>query len=120
MAIELRIQGLGQAQSGPVEFKSSATGPSATQAAHNETERIEDKKDLSPSEIEGLASEVQIYLKRLNTELRFEVNKDLKEVVVKIIDPETEEVIRQIPPDEVLAMRERMADLIGVLYNSET
>jgi flagellar protein FlaG len=47
------------------------------------------------------------------------VDKGSKEMVVRIIDPETGETIRQIPPDEILAIRERMKELIGVLYDSE-
>lgn len=80
----------------------------------------EAKKDSSPQRIDEIASEVQIQLKRLNTELRFDVDRESRDVVVRVIDPETGETIRQIPPDEILAIRERMQDLIGVLYNSET
>ncbi|MBI5643160.1 MAG: flagellar protein FlaG [Deltaproteobacteria bacterium] len=78
------------------------------------------KKDLPPKELEEIASDVQIQLKRLNTELRFELDKSSDEMVVKIIDPETDQVIRQIPSEELLAIRARMKDLIGVLYNSQT
>ncbi|MBI1911699.1 MAG: flagellar protein FlaG [Deltaproteobacteria bacterium] len=80
----------------------------------------EEKKDETPKDIEGVASEVQIQLKRLNTELRFEVDKDTKDLVIKIIDPETKEIIRQIPSEELLAIRSRMKELIGVLYDAET
>ncbi|OGP15018.1 MAG: hypothetical protein A2052_04915 [Deltaproteobacteria bacterium GWA2_54_12] len=88
-----------------------------------EAEAAEDKSLKSaarPGEVEAIASEVQIYLKRLNTELRFEVDSDSKEVVVKIVDPENDEVIRQIPSEELLAIRKRMQDLVGVLYNAST
>lgn len=78
------------------------------------------KTGAGPGEVEAIASEVQIYLKRLNTELRFEVDSASKEVVVKIVDPENEEVIRQIPSEELLAIRKRMQDLVGVLYNAST
>lgn len=76
--------------------------------------------DAKPAEVEALASEVQIYLKRLNTELRFEVDSDSKEVIVKIVDPANDEVIRQIPSEELVAIRKRMKDLVGVLYDVRT
>jgi flagellar protein FlaG len=78
------------------------------------------KSAAGPGEVEAIASEVQIYLKRLNTELRFEVDSHSKEVIVKIVDPETNEVLRQIPTEELLAIRKRMEDLVGVLYKSST
>ncbi|MBI5491342.1 MAG: flagellar protein FlaG [Deltaproteobacteria bacterium] len=80
----------------------------------------EAKNDAPPQKIEEAASDVQIQLKRLNTELRFEVDKDSKDVIVRIIDPETKQVIRQIPSEELMAIRARMQELIGVLYNSKT
>lgn len=82
----------------------------------------QDKNDQKkgPEEVEAIASEVQIFLKRLNTELRFEVNSESREVIVKIVDPESDEVIRQIPSEELLAIRERMEDLVGVLYKART
>ncbi|MBI5454414.1 MAG: flagellar protein FlaG [Deltaproteobacteria bacterium] len=80
----------------------------------------EAKRDLPPQEVEAIASDVQIQLKRLNTELRFEIDKNSEEMVIKIIDPETRQVIRQIPSEELLAIRERMEELIGVLYNARS
>ncbi|MBI4949518.1 MAG: flagellar protein FlaG [Deltaproteobacteria bacterium] len=84
------------------------------------TDAAEAKKDLPPKEVEEIASDVQIHLKRLNTELRFEVDNESDEMIIKIIDPETKQVIRQIPSEELLAIRERMKDLIGVLYNARS
>ncbi len=92
-------------------LKTSREAPAAEEKA---------KPASGPGEVEAMASEVQIYLKRLNTELRFEVDSDSKEVIVKIVDPANDEVIRQIPSEELLAIRERMQDLVGVLYKSST
>ncbi|MDO8426140.1 MAG: flagellar protein FlaG [Deltaproteobacteria bacterium] len=100
-------------ESGPAARKTEA----ATGLFSNPAEA---KKDLPPQKIEEVASEVQIQMKRLNTELRFEVDKESKDVIVRIIDPETKQVIRQIPSEELMAIRARMEELIGVLYNSKT
>lgn len=90
------------------------------QQAVSLNDRSDAKKEVSPKEVDQAASDVQILLKRLNTELRLEVNKDSKEVVVKIIDPETDRVIKQIPSEELLAIKERIGELIGVLFKSKT
>lgn len=81
---------------------------------------VEGKKDLSVRDLEKIASEVEIQLKRLNTELRFEVNQKSKEVVIKIIDPDSKQLIRQIPSEEMVAIRERMEEFVGVLFSSKT
>lgn len=80
----------------------------------------EAKKELPQQELERIASEIQIQLKRINTELRFEVDSASGEIVVKILDPDSQQVIRQIPSEELLAIRARMDEIIGVLYNAQS
>lgn len=94
--------------------KGSRQAPPAEEKAESKT------GSPAAKDVEAIASEVQIYLKRLNTELRFEVDSRSKEVIVKIVDPSSDEVIRQIPSEELLSIRERMEDLVGVLYNAST
>lgn len=112
MSIE-RIKGIGvpDAADQPrrVEFKKTAVPEKAeaTDPAHVKAEK--------GTEMEPAASDASIYLKRLNTELRFEADSRLKEVLVKIVDPETDEVIRQIPSEEMIAIRKRMEELIRLL-----
>ena len=45
-----------------------------------------------------------------------EINDKTKDVVVKVFSEDSGELIRQIPSEEVVALRERLADLIGVLF----
>ncbi len=71
-------------------------------------------------ELERIASEVQIRLKQLNTELRFEVEDRVEDLVVKIVDPDTNEIIRQIPSEEMLAIRDRLDELVGFLLDART
>lgn len=101
----------------PVELEHAAK--SVRTAKEAEPQQKDDRK-AGAQEVEAIASEVQIYLKRLNTELRFEVDSESREVIVKIVDPDSDEVIRQIPSEELLAIRSRMEDLVGVLYKAST
>ena len=71
-------------------------------------------------ELERIASEVQIRLKQLNTELRFEIEDNVEDLIVKVVDPETEEVIRQIPSEEMVEIRDRIDELVGFLLDVKT
>ena len=51
--------------------------------------------------------------------IRFEKNDALDEFVVKIVDRETDEVIRQIPPDEILGAKVKMLEFKGNIVCSE-
>ncbi len=52
--------------------------------------------------------------------VRFESNNDANELIVKVVNSETNEVIRQIPPEELLTLTQRLTDLRGNLVDTET
>lgn len=83
-------------------------------------EQSAEPSKAAPGDLDEAVSDVRIFLKTLNTELRFEVDRELKEVLVRIVDPATGEVIRQIPSEEFIAIRKRMEELVGVLYRTKT
>lgn len=78
------------------------------------------KKDLTPQRIDTIATDMQARLKRLNTELRLEVDQKSDRVIVKILDQGTKQVIRQIPSEELLAISERLEEFVGVFYDSRS
>lgn len=51
--------------------------------------------------------------------VRFEKDDDLSDLVVKIFDNETQEVIRQIPAEEMLSFKATFEELIGNLVNTK-
>ena len=62
-------------------------------------------------------------LKKINTyfetHLNFSKDESTGITVVKIINTETEEIIRQIPSEEILKLASKMQDVIGVLFDKE-
>jgi flagellar protein FlaG len=53
------------------------------------------------------------------SEARFEVNNEADMVVVKIIDKDSEEVIRQIPSEASVKLAKALNDLEGILFDEE-
>ncbi len=53
-------------------------------------------------------------------QLDFEMDKDTKRVIVRMVDRDSGEVIRQIPPEEVLRAAKAMADFKGLLVDQAT
>ena len=51
--------------------------------------------------------------------VRFEVNQQTNDLIINLVDTEGE-VIRQIPPEEVIHMREHMNDLRGNIVSIES
>lgn len=53
------------------------------------------------------------YVQNLQRNLEFSIDKDSGRTVVRIIDPHTKEVIRQIPDAVALALAKRLRDQAG-------
>jgi len=60
---------------------------------------------------------LQENLKIDNFKLSFSIDKETQTIVVRVTDEKTGEVIREIPPPELLAMGKEMEKLQGLLFN---
>jgi len=58
-------------------------------------------------------------LKMTNSSLQFSIHEKTKEIVVKIIDNETKEVIREIPPEKILDMVAAMLEKTGLFVDKQ-
>ncbi len=56
-------------------------------------------------------------LKMSRTKCEFSYHETTKRVSIKVMDKETNEVIREIPPEETLEMVEKMWELAGILVD---
>jgi len=53
----------------------------------------------------------------LYTRLSFTIDKDTNETIISVIDNKSGEIIRQIPPDEILNIKRRMIEIHGILFD---
>lgn len=51
------------------------------------------------------------------TQMEFSIHEKTKEIMVKVIDSNTKEVIREIPPEKILDMVAKMLELAGILVD---
>ena len=54
-----------------------------------------------------------------NRRLRFSYDKDFGDVVVKVIDGDTDKVLREIPPKELQDLHIRIREAIGILFDKK-
>lgn len=85
-----------------------------------ENSSLQDSKKGSEEELlSKMIDELAKQYQSRGTNLNFSIDKDTHALVVKVIDSESDKVIRQIPPDEILALRKRLQSLIGKLLDKE-
>jgi len=52
-----------------------------------------------------------------NRKLQFVVDHNSSEVTVKVIDKETDKVIKEIPPEELQRLHNNLKEAIGLLFD---
>ena len=61
--------------------------------------------------------ELQRVADSLDRKVKFNLNQELGQVVVKIVDPSTDKVIKEIPSQEVQNMQLHIKETIGLLFD---
>jgi len=75
-------------------------------------------KEESKAQPEELLSQIKALTEDGLYSVRFERDSDTNELVVKIVDSDTDEVIRQIPPKELLNLSKQLQELSGNIINT--
>jgi len=74
--------------------------------------------EKSIAEVKADTQELQKLSERVaGNKLQFNVNKELGEVVVSIVDSSTNQVVKQIPSEDMLNLKLRIRKAIGSVFN---
>ncbi|MGA1861995.1 flagellar protein FlaG [Deferribacter thermophilus] len=104
-----------------VDKASSTSDVKNTQKVVEQSARQQaQKQQVSEQELKNQVKELNKALDMMNIKREFEVDKDLGEVVVKIVDTQENKVVRQIPPEEVLKLAKNIREMVGLLFDKTT
>jgi flagellar protein FlaG len=73
--------------------------------------------DSRPQEIRKQAADIEHVSQTFNKKLQFVVDQQSHEVIVKVIDMETDKVIKVLPPEELQRLHRKLKETIGFLFN---
>jgi flagellar protein FlaG len=80
---------------------------------------LPDNKDKPRLEMLSAAAEVEKATLAFNKKLKFVVDHSSHEVIVKVIDPTTDKVIKILPPEELRRLHRRLRETIGRLFDEK-
>ena len=66
-----------------------------------------------------LLDKLQEYVQSFNTKLSFSYDKESQKPIIYVIDKETDEVIRQIPPKEMLKLISNLEQIRGIIFQGK-
>jgi flagellar protein FlaG len=84
----------------------------------SQNKSLSQKASISAQETREIVEELNEFMTDMQTNLGFDVRKELNnQVVVEIKDRKTDEMIKQIPAEEMLVIKEKMEELTGLLFD---
>jgi flagellar protein FlaG len=105
----------------PERKSGKRTSPRAASAAakqpvsRNPTARLEKSENIG--KIGKTVADIERISLAFNKKLKFEVDHTDHDVTIKVIDPETDKVIKELPPKELERLRDQIRDALGVLFD---
>ncbi|WDP89778.1 MAG: flagellar protein FlaG [Desulfobacter sp.] len=85
-------------------------------------EKVREEKEsvLSADDVKELTEQMNEVMDELQTSLGFSIREEMNHlVVIEVKDRNTDELIKQIPSEELLAIKEKMDEFTGLLFDQK-
>lgn len=93
-------------------------GQSPTKKKNHKQSDILDQ-GINKDKVETVVSQLNGFIEPLQTNLQFKLHEELNEYYVTVVNPLTNEVIKEIPPKKMLDMYAEMAQFMGILIDEK-
>ncbi|MFU0789769.1 flagellar protein FlaG [Cerasibacillus sp. JNUCC 74] len=117
--MDMRLEQIGTGV--PVKLRNQHNS-GTVDAKLNHEQTNEDKKfslGMTKNNIKTAVTKLNEFIEPLRTDLQFTYHEKLGEYYVKVINPLTKEVIKEIPPKKMLDMYADMAEFMGILIDEK-
>lgn len=96
---------LGAVNSTPASSRLASPKP-----AEEQTEEEDKAAAASADELNAVLDEINNSLYSMNRALRFEINDTTEDLVVRVVNTDTDQIIHQYPSEEVIKRKERLLE----------
>ena len=92
--------------------------PVDTKAVQQQAQESAKKaQEMTAEEVQAVVDKLNEFMAHGQRNLNFSVDKDTENVVVKVMDTQTQEVIRQFPSEETLKLAKHIEGMLGLIFN---
>lgn len=94
----------------------SMAGKTASDGTHTNSPVL---MQASVKDIEPIIRDLEFTSALLHRKLRYSIHSELQRVIVKVVDSETDKVIKELPPEELQRISLRIREAVGLLIDEE-
>lgn len=117
--------GINQGRIANIEYSTSTTSMSNSSKENIRKYAINDSDvdttylEVNEKEVEKSVEKLNKFLEDEKVHVEYEVHDKLNQLMIKIIDDETKEVIQELPPKKILDMVAKMCEMVGILMDKK-
>ncbi len=97
--------------------KADNTQPEQVVAQTNKVADKESGTQIEPEQLSQIVENLNAFVQLTKRNVSFTIDKESGRDVISVFDAETQELIRQIPSEEALALLKRMDEAVGLLFS---
>ncbi|MDK2807595.1 MAG: flagellar protein FlaG [Clostridiales bacterium] len=115
-----KSEGISHAEGKKQESMAPVVTSSDKYSRQSDDKKENSSREASERQIKNAVSQANRKMQKLeNTSLEFAYHEPTKRVSIKVIDKDTKEVVREIPPEKSLDMLQKMWELAGILVDEK-
>jgi flagellar protein FlaG len=103
-----RIDNFNTMRNSDAKSQVKSSGEVKEHAVHSEPQK---------SEILSVIGKLNNSLENINEKVSFSYHEENKRIIIKVIDKETREVVREIPPKDIVKLSEHLKEYLGMLVD---
>lgn len=128
----MEVTGMGQGGQLPLELSTgisgtitevsvdrTGTGNTASRMLQDQTVQNGNQKNITVKSAKDAADEVNKIMDETQTHLKFEVYGKFNDIVVQVLNDNTNEVIREVPPKKLIDMIEKFCEMSGFFMDEK-
>lgn len=75
------------------------------------------REEIPREEVERATDKLNRLMGLINKRVRFDLHEDSDQIMVRVIDQDTEDVLKEMPPKRVLELLNSLTDIAGLLVD---
>lgn len=99
--------------------KSEAIVVNKAEVSEDSFKKSGNERELTNDEIGQVTDELNKFMDKINTDLKFEIHEKTNRIIVQVVDSKDQRVIKEFPPHELLDTLAAISDYIGVLLDKK-
>ncbi|WP_026908983.1 flagellar protein FlaG [Paucisalibacillus globulus] len=103
----------------PLQYSDNSRPTTETKPVMQENLMMKQNQEPTGNEIKTAVNKLNDFIEPLRTNLKFELHDELDEYYVTVVDPNTNEVIKEIPSKKILDMYAAMGEYMGFLVDKK-